>query len=142
MTDFSLPARKAIMARLKHDGTVASLVPDILRGTVPAGQVMPFIRINPPIASPFLASCLNSSAMRFSVQGFTKDVIEGGVVTVPAEDRAYQVGAAIKDALDGATLAIEGGKLRLSWVNTIVTQDRDEAGAWMVSCIFNGEVAG
>lgn len=144
--DYLLPTRRAVLPRLKHDADLLTLIPAASQypGTVPATRTSPFLRMGSFIGSPFRASGLDSSAIRFSVQGFTNDLKNGaGAVTASAEDQIHRIGSAIKNALDDATLTLESGlKLRIAWIQTSPGVDRDEAGAWMTTVTFRAEVAG
>lgn len=143
MSDFALETRRAILTRMKSDGQIASLLAGVYGGTVPAKPTFPFGRVNPPITTPFRATGLDSAQFRITIQGFTQGVTVDGALTVSAEDNAYQIGSAFKDGLDGRTLALEGGgKLRLTWAQTIAMIDGDEPSAWMVTTIFTGDVSG
>lgn len=141
-----LKVRAATMACLKASADVTALIPkaSVYPGTVPATKALPFSRFGSMIASPFVASGMNSSAYRISVQGFTNDVTDGsGTVIVPAEDNATNIGDAFQAALDGVTLDLgNGDKLRLEWIQSTPKQDPTEASAWMTTVTFTGEVAG
>jgi hypothetical protein len=142
----TLKTRAAVMAALKASDAVTALIqkPSLYPGTVPATKTFPFGRFGTMIASPFAASGLRSSAYRISVQGFSKDIVDGsGTVIVPAEDNATAIGDAFQAALDGATIDLgNGDKLRLEWIQSMPTQDPSEASAWMVTTTFTGEVSG
>lgn len=146
MADFLLPTRAAMMKALRRDVGVLEFIPaaSIYPATVPAQRAFPFIRFGTMLAAPFRASGLDSSAFRISVQAFTKDVVDGANTIVrPAEDNAILIGAAIQSALDGTTLPIAPDMhLRLVWLQSSPTIDGTEAGAWMTTVTFNGEVAG
>lgn len=146
--DYALAFRRAAGAALKQNDGVTDLIPaiGIYTGTVPAPatRASPFTRFGSLIASPFRASGLNSSAMRASIQAFTRDLKDGsGAVTVKAEDRAHLMGSVLKDALDGRVLPLEGGmKATMTWIQTITGIDRDEAGSWMTTVTFGADIAG
>lgn len=143
--DLILPVRAAMMSALKADAGVTTLVAkaQVYPGTVPADRPFPFTRFASMIASPFLASGLDSSSFRITIQAFSKGQYSGNTLTLPAEDHVINIGSAIKTALHGATLTLStGGKLRLQWVQSLPMVDGDEQGAWMNSIIFTGDVAG
>jgi len=145
MQDFTRPVRTAIIKALKADPFFTALVPkaQVYPATVPATPPWPFSRFASMIVTPFRASSLDSSSFRITLQAFTKGITTNNVLMMPAEDHVIDIGSALKDALDGSTLVLTtGDKLRLTWVQTLPTIDGDEAGAWMTSVIFNGEVAG
>lgn len=142
--DFILPARTAILKALKANGPFTSLIAkeQVYPSTVPATKAWPFSRFASMIASPFLASGLDSSAFRITLQAFSKGLFAGSVLQLPAEDHVINIGSAMKDALDGATLHLStGDKLRLQWVQTTPRIDGDEADAWMNSIVFNGDIS-
>lgn len=143
--DFTLPTRTAIIAHLKADAAYTALIPkaQVYPHTVPASPTFPFSRFASMIASPFVASGLDSSGFRISLQAFSKGLYSGTVLMLPAEDHVINIGSAMKDSLDGKVLTLNtGDKLRLEWVQSTAMMDGDEAGAWMTSNIFNGEVSG
>lgn len=143
--DFLLPVRAAIMAKMKADAGLTALVAkaQVYPSTVPADRPFPFTRFASMIASPFLASCLDSSAFRITLQAFSKGKYSSKTLQLPAEDHVAQIASAIKDALHGKVLTLHTGeKLRLQWVQTTLMIDGDEAGAWMANVTFTGEVAG
>jgi len=144
--DYKLPTRRAMLTAMKHDGPLTALISagSMYPGTVPASRAFPFLRLGAITASPFRASGLDSSAFRANVQGFTKPLANArGAVTASAEDQADRIGSAIKDALDGTTLTLEGSqKARIVWIQTIAVRDGDEADAWVVTVTFGVEVAG
>lgn len=142
--DFILPTRTAIVKALKADAAYIALVPkaQVYPATVPANPTWPFSRMTSMIASPFLATGLNASAFRITVQAFSKGLYSGTVLQLPAEDHVITIGSALKDALDGKTLPLDPVyKLKLQWVQSLPTIDGDEAGAWMTSIVFNGDIS-
>jgi hypothetical protein len=142
-SDYILAARRAILKAMKANGQLTGFVPkaQIYPATVPPSPPWPFTRIGSIIATPFRASGLHGSAFRIMIQGFAKDRTNAaGTVLSPAEEQAMILGAAIMASLDDVTLDVPDGKLRLTWVQNIASIDGDEAGAWMVSCVFRGEV--
>lgn len=144
--DYKTSVRKAMMAALKHDSGFTALIPaaSIYPGTVPASRTFPFSRFGSVIAAPLVASGLDSSSFRLSLQAFTKDVKNGaGTTTITAEDRADAIGSAFKVALDDATLTLDtSDKARVSWIQSTSMRDGTEDGAWMVTSTFGVEVAG
>lgn len=146
MEDFLLPMRTAVLKELKHDAGVLGLIAaaSLYPSTVPAIRTFPFGRFGSIIGSPFRASCLDSSAFRFSYQAFTKQLLnEAGTPIRFAEDNAILIGSALKHALDGKTLLLStGDRLRIEWIQTSPRIDGTEADAWMTTVTFDGEVAG
>ena len=141
--DYILATRRAILKAMKANTRLTGFVPkaQIYPSTVPSSPPWPFTRIGSIIASPFRASGLNGSAMRVMVQGFAKDrTSAAGTVLSPAEEQVLILGGAIMASLDGVTLDLPDGKLRLTWVQNIPSVDGDEPAAWMVTCTFRGEV--
>jgi hypothetical protein len=138
------PVRRAALPRLKTFDPLLELIPaaSIFPGTVPASRTLPFLRFGTMIGAPFLASGLDSASIRFSVQAFTQALMQAGAEVSTAEDQILIIGSAIKDALDGATLALESGlKARIQWVTSSPRRDGDEEGAWMTTVTFVGEVS-
>jgi hypothetical protein len=143
MADYALVMRAAVLKALKASVDVAPLIPkaSIYPATVPSGAAWPFSRIGSVIGSPFVADGLNSTSFRIMVQGFTKDVMSGDTLMLPAEDNAYQIGSAFKAALDGAVLPlIGGGTAKVEWLRNIPLVSDSEAGSWFVTSTFDVEV--
>lgn len=143
--DFILPSRTAILKATKADAAFGTLIPKAQQypHTVPATPAWPFSRFASMVTSPFRASGLDSSAFRITLQCFSKGVTTNGVLMLPAEDHVINCGSALKDALDGKVLplTIAPYKIRLEWVQSLPMMDGDEAGAWMNSVIFNGDIS-
>lgn len=138
--DFTLSTTSAIIKALKASAPFTDVIPkaQIFGMVVPASRTWPFTRIASIIGSPFLATGLDSSAFRITMQGFAKD---GSAM--PAAESAIAIGAAFAEVLDGAILLLPSGmKLAITWVQNQAMMDGDEAGAWMVSSVFRGQVAG
>lgn len=143
--DYLLPTRRAVLPRLKAFPPLLDLIPaaSMYPSTVPASRTHPFLRYGGATAAPFRATGLDSSAMRLSIQGFTKPLMQGAQIIATAEDQALKIGSAIKDALDDKTITIEGGlKVRLAWIATSPKADPTESEAWMTTVTFSAEVAG
>jgi hypothetical protein len=144
MSDYSLPLRRAVLPRLKHDAGVIALIPapSIYGGVVPPSRTFPFSRYGTPGTTPFRLSGLNSSASRFSIHGYT-GTVKAGSTYMDAEDRAWTYAAAFKQALDGAVLPIAGDMhATVLWLDTACLVDRDETDAWHAVVNFTAEVAG
>jgi hypothetical protein len=146
MQDFALPLRRAALIAWKGNTPLVALVPaaSIYPGIVPAARTYPFVRYGSVTASPFRASGLNSSSFRFAGQAFTQGVKNtGGALLVTAEDHIYQIGSAMKAALDGATIDVGSGyRVRMEWLQTLPMLDGDDTSAWMTTVTFDAEVAG
>lgn len=145
MTDYARAVRRAVLPRLKSDGTLTALVPasSIYPSTVPIDRTFPFIRYGVPTVTPLRATGLDSSSLRLSISAFTKAQMVGGAITVTAEDTAYLIGEAIVTNLDGATLLLEGGMhARLVWLSTVPRADPDEKDAWATTVTFRADVSG
>lgn len=143
--DFLLPVRRASLAFLKGWAVLTDLIPaaSMYPGTVPADRTFPFQRFGAMLPTPFRASGLNASSIRMSLQAFTKPVYDDTTEAMleTAEDRALKIGSALKDALDGLTLAIEPvGKVRFTWIASSPQRDGAEADAWMTTVTFLAEV--
>lgn len=144
--DYLPEVRHVARAFLRQSAPILSFFPygSIYGGTVPADRTFPFLRAATGLASPFRASGLDSSTLRMSWQGFTKDIVNGaGEVMEHAEDRAHRMGAAIAGVLGDKTLDLGNGmKARFTWIQSSPTIDGDEPGAWMTTVTFGVEVAG
>jgi hypothetical protein len=143
--DYLLQTRRAVLPVLKNFEPLLALVPagSMYPSTVPATRDHPFTRYGGATASPFRASGLDSSSIRLSIQAFVKAKMFGTQMLETAEDQALKIGSAIKDALDGQTVAIEGGLFaRLQWVGSSPKADPTESEAWMTTVTFSAEVAG
>lgn len=144
--DFILPSRAAILKATKADTALGALIPKAQQypHTVPANPAWPFSRFASMVTSPFVASGLDASGFRITLQCFSKGVYSGTVLMLPAEDHVINCGSALKDALDGKVLplSIAPYKLRLEWVQSLPMMDGDEAGAWMNSIVFNADISG
>jgi hypothetical protein len=145
--DYILPVRRAVLPALKAFPPLLELIPaaSMWPSTVPASRTFPFTRFGSVVATPFRASGLDSSSLRVSIQAFTKALMADDQIVATAEDQAFRVGSAIKDALDGRTIALEGdnaGKVRLAWIASSPQRDGAEADAWMTTVTFQAEVAG
>lgn len=146
--DYARPVRRVVLTALKASPLTA-LIPaaSLYPSTVPATRTFPFGRYGQPNTTPFRASGLNSSQHRFAYYCYTKPLYVGGVPTgallASAESQAEDMAAAVKAALDGRVLAIEGGMhVTLSWLGSNCLQDPTEADAWQANINFLAEVAG
>ena len=145
MTDYARPVRRAVLPRLKSDGTLTSLVPvaSIYPSTVPIDRTFPFIRYGVPTVTPLRATGLSSSSIRVTINAFTKALVAGGATVESAESMAERIGAAIIACLDNCALALEGGMTaRLTWLTSVPRADPDEKDAWATSVSFRADVSG
>lgn len=143
--DYSLPVRRAILPAMKADAALTALIPakSIYPSIVPSSRTFPFTRYGVPIAAPFRASGLNSSAVSVTIHVFTLPKKQGAVVLDTAEDQCWKMTAAVKAALDGRVLPLEGGMhATLSWTGSNSLIDGDEADAWHGVVNLLAEVAG
>lgn len=143
MPSASTILRAAMLSGQKGSPIITAVIPkaSIYPATVPAGAAWPFSRIGSVIVSPFVADGLNSISARIMLQGFTKGVMDGDTLMLPAEDSAYQIGDAFKDGLDGAVIPLlGGGTVKLEWLRSIPLVSDSEAGSWFVSSAFEAEM--
>jgi hypothetical protein len=141
--DYALEMRAATLKAMKASADITALIPkaSIFAATVPANAAWPFSRIGSIIGSPLRADGLDSASFRILIQGFTKDVIVGGVTMLPAEDNAYKIGATFKQALDGAVVPLSiGGNAKFEWQQTIPLVSDTEASSWYVTATFEVEI--
>lgn len=138
--DATLPVRRAVLTRLKATAAVTSLVPAarILPPRRGAKPTWPFIGYSNVIETPFRASCLDGAAVRFRISCFAKD--DTGP-TVVGEEQAARIAGAVKAALDGVVLQLEGGgSAVITWLDTVSLPDGDEASGWIATARLEATV--
>lgn len=103
--DSSLYVKRATLAALKASAGVVALVPAtrVYPLQRPPAPVRPWIGYGVPIAEPFRASCLNGTSTSLALHNFT-ETSGAGAATKSGEDTAFGINAAVKEALDGATI--------------------------------------
>jgi len=143
--DFLLPVRRTVLTFLKARAVLLDLIPagSMYPGGVPADRAFPFMRFGAMTPTPFRASGMNASSIRFGLQAFTKPVYDPttDAMTESAEDRALKIGSTIKESLDGRVLTLEDGhKVQLTWIASSPQRDGAEADAWMTTVTMLAEV--
>lgn len=139
--DSSLYARQALVALLKAAPTVDALVPvaRVFPAQRPPNVEWPFIGVGVPVASPFVASCLDGSTISIAVHGYA-ETSGTGDDTVPGEDMAARIVAACVAVLGGETgaeVALQGltdcpypATAYITWTGSQVVQDGSDASAF------------
>lgn len=133
----SLPVRRAVLNRLKApDSATYDIVGVRSYGPrPPAEPQFPFNRYGLPSSSPFRATGIDGSQVRFAVSSFAKGTDDGAV--------ADQAAAVVAD-LEGAVLQLEApfpAKLAdITWVGTEAFPDGATPDAWHALSRFVGTV--
>jgi hypothetical protein len=133
--DSTLYIRAAVLTALKAAAGVIALVPGarIYPQQRPADPDWPFIAYGSPIAVPFGAACLDGSAITVAIHCYAATTGEGED-TVPGEDLATEINAAVAAALGDATLELEEAPYpataHVDWTGSQVMQDGAEADAF------------
>jgi len=128
--DSSLAVRNAMLALAKADAALVALVPkaSIYTQWTAAVPPYPFIRSGPPSGVPIRGSCLDGLDITLAWHAFSNGVRNtAGTITLPAEDHAGQIGAALAKALDGKVAVIPGGKVKIRWTGSQLLQDPEES---------------
>ena len=101
MIGLHILARRIVLARLKADSGVTSLVPaaSIYSQHVPHEPAWPFIKLGPTQTLPRTAACLWGGDVSMLVSAFAKARRVDGAIVETAEDHAGRIGAAIEAAL-------------------------------------------
>lgn len=101
----ALFVKRAAIATLKTAAGVIALVPAarVYPMQRPPTPVWPWIGYGAVIGAPFVASCLDGSDLTVAMHGFA-ETTGTGAGTVPGEDAAHNINAAVEAALDGATI--------------------------------------
>jgi len=121
----------AVLVALGADAAVVALVPAARHYSMqrPPNPVWPFIAYGTPIAAPFVASCLDGTAVTVAVHNYA--VTTGtGAGTVGGEEAAAKINAAVAAALDGLALELDTpypATAHLTWTGSQVMQDGTEA---------------
>jgi hypothetical protein len=105
--DSSKYVKRATIARLNDTAALAALgVSTVYPMQAPAGAVRPFVKYGAPINTPVGASCMDGGDVVVAIHNFT-ETRGTGAQTVPGEDAASDINAAIAEALDGATIDLQ-----------------------------------
>ena len=135
--DSSLYVRRAVISRLKAEAAVAAIVASRVYGlSPPATPTWPFVKMQPPTATPFRATGLDGARIAFRVSGFAKG---------PDETEASILGEAIAMCLDGLSVALTDAPYpaRLTdtqWTGTQTIRDPEEATGWHAFVSFEATV--
>lgn len=143
--DYSRPVRIAVLAKMRASPLVLAFIPAASQysSTVPVSRTFPFTHYGAPIATPFLASGLDSSATDFTIHSFTKPLLApDGTMLRLAEDQSHFIADAIVQALGDQTLDLGDKKARVNWLGTNQLEDPAETELWHAVIRFRAEVAG
>jgi|SRR3990172_1161176 len=136
MQDFSVETRQAILLAMKANAGIIGLVPAarIFPAFVPGVPIFPFMRMGPPAAVPFSASCLNGQSLLIAIHCWAK----GGDENAAAINKAVMAlfgGASDRDS--GYALDIGAGAEAYLYISGAqILQDPDETSAYhgIVDC--------
>lgn len=127
--DSILAVRSGLLKLMKANAALVALVPkaSIFSQWTKAVPAYPFIRCGSPIGIPLRASCLDGAEVTLAVHGFSSGIKDSSAsITLPAEDHAGQIGAAIAKALDRQNFAISGGEAKVRWTGSQLMIDPEE----------------
>jgi hypothetical protein len=132
--DALLPARRAILATMKADAPLTSLVPPARiypqASPIPT-PIWPFIIYGSPSGLPIRLACVNGTEITIAIHSFAKVRMQGSAVVETAEDHASRIGAAVVAALDGQRPVLPaGGYLRILHTGSQLLIDGGEADAF------------
>lgn len=96
--DSTLPIQKAVIAALKADVTVSGIVGNRVHDAVPPTAAKPYLSLGPTQVLPDIAEEYEGSEVTFQIDGWSSG---------PKSVEAKQIGAAVRNALSGATLPLE-----------------------------------
>lgn len=97
--------KRGAIATLKGNAPLIALVPAarIYPMQRPPEPVWPWVGWGATIGVPFVASCLDGSDITVAIHSFA-ETTGSGAQTIPGEDAAADLNAAVEAALDGATI--------------------------------------
>lgn len=101
-SDPALPLQKAIVAALKADPVVNSIIAGRVYDGVPTNAVKPYVSFGPFQQLPEHGACLDGGEAFIQLDGWASG---------PATTQVKALGAAIAFALDEAELALDGQQL-------------------------------
>jgi hypothetical protein len=132
--DALLPARRAILATMKANVALITLVPAARiypqASPVPT-PTWPFIIYGSPSGLPIRAACVNGTEVTVAIHSFAKARMQGTVVVETAEDHASRIGAAVVASLDGRRPNLpNGGYLSILSTGSQLLIDGGEADAF------------
>lgn len=121
--EMMLATREAVVQFLAATAGVTALVSpgSIFGERTPDGRTFPLVRVQPPSSVPFRMSQYNGEEINFSVSAFADG---------PSMDGACAIGGAIKEALDGAILTVDGETLAVTWTGGNVVVDGADPDRW------------
>lgn len=119
MIDHANELRRAIIAKLKADLTVAGIVGTRVKDAVEQNPTWPFIRYGLPVSRPYGTSCGDGSEHDVTLHAFARG---------PGTDSITALTRAIVACLDDADLTVTGvaKNYGVDWIDTRVMPDGDE----------------
>lgn len=131
--DYSDELRRLVIATLKADTGVNSIVSDRVNDQVFVNPIWPFIRYGLPTLQKFEASCWDGSEHSVILHSFAKG---------PGTTNIARLNKAVVAALDGIEPALTGSLALASidWVGTQVLNDTSELGAYHGIIEFTAQV--
>lgn len=122
MPDHSGVVRRAVIARLKADATVAGIVGARVHGETPTNPTWPFIYYGPARTTTYGTSCGDGSEHPITLHAFAKG---------PGTASIENLNRAIVAALDGADLDLGGLTFHgIDWLDSQIMPDGDETSAY------------
>lgn len=118
-----LATREALVQFLAATAPVTDLVPanSIHGERTPDNRTFPLVRVQPPSSIPFRMACYNGEEISVSISAFADG---------PAMDNATAIGGAIRLALDGGVLEVDGVQMSVLWTGGNVVADPADPDRW------------
>lgn len=130
--DLIRETRRAVLARLKADAALTTLLPPerLYPSTVPASPTFPFGRFDTPLSVPIDGACYRGETVTFTYHFFSKPRVQGRIVVETAEDYCSRILSAAKACLHERRVPIADGGARLRVQSARLIRDFDEADAY------------
>jgi len=113
--DQSLALRRAIIAHIRADPSIATAVAARVYDTVPDRNVFrPYIRYGEPIIAPFEAVEVDGNETEITLHAYTDG---------PGTDTAYQIMAALVAALNDQEISSDADILWCLWIGSTIVPD-------------------
>lgn len=102
MIDPSLGMQAAIIARLKMDSAVSSIVGSKVYDAIPESAKKPYLNLDQPQVLPDKATCLDGAEVSFPIHGWSNG---------PSSVEVKRLGASVVKALDEYELLVTGHRV-------------------------------
>jgi hypothetical protein len=99
MSDSTLAVQKAVIDLLRADAAVSAIVAGRVYDAVPASAAKPYLSFGPVQVLPDIADEYEGSEVTFQIDGWSNG---------PKSVEVKQIGSAVRKALSGAEMALEG----------------------------------